>query len=1067
VITATSSGDTSYNGKTATVNQTVAKAAPTFTLASDHGSSVWGQLVTFDVTVKPPYATSAPTGTVTFKDGSTDVCTNVALDGTGHAACQSNNLSPSGSHSISVAYAGDGSYASATSGTISQVVTKASTTTGLTTSNPDGALKSQPITFTATVSPVAPGAGTRTGKVDFKDGTTVVTGCGGVSVAADGTAICTTSTLPNGDRSITAVYLGDSGFNGSTSDPVIQTVGTVGSVTALASSANPAVFGQVVTITATVTKNAPGTPTGTVTFKDGSTTVCPAVTLGADGKATCGPTSFGLGSHSLSAVYSGDNNFRTSTGALTQTVNQANSTAKVASSANPAVSGQPVTFTATVTPTAPGAGSPSGSVTFKDGTTDLCTTVALVSGSATCGPSTAAVGTHSITVVYSGDTNFVGATSAALSQVVNQAATGTGLSTDGTPTVFGQKVTFTATITPAAPGVGTPTGTVTFKDGATDLCTNKAMSGTSATCATTALGAATHSITAVYNGDTNFAGSTSSALSQVVNPAATDTALTGDGTPTVFGQTVTFTAKVSPTAPGAGSPGGTVTFKDGTTDVCTNKAMSGDTATCATSALSVATHSITAVYNGETNFAGSTSAALSQVVNKAATATALASDGTPTVSSQTVTFTATVTPTAPGAGAPTGTVTFKDGATDVCTNAAVTAGKATCATSALGAGSHSMTAVYNGDGSFTTSTSNTVTQVVNKSASSTALASSLNPSASGQSVTFTATVTPTTAGVGTPTGTVTFKDGATALCSTVAMSAGKATCATAGLGAGSHSITAVYNGSGTIAGSTSSALTQTVNAPPAPAPAPARRTGYWMVTENGTVYPFGDAVWRGNALTNSATHLEPTPNGNGYWVVDKTGAVYAFNAPFFGGAAGRLVGDEIVTSLSSTPDGGGYWIFTSKGRAITFGNAVHRDDMAGKPLNAPVIGSVATPTGNGYYMVAADGGVFSFGDARFHGSMGGQHLNAPVMSLVPTADNGGYWLVASDGGIFAFDAPFRGSMGGQPLNAPVTGMVRYGNGYMMVGRDGGIFNFSDKPFAGSLGNNPPSSPVIGVGTLDV
>jgi len=115
--------------------------------------------------------------------------------------------------------------------------------------------------------------------------------------------------------------------------------------------------------------------------------------------------------------------------------------------------------------------------------------------------------------------------------------------------------------------------------------------------------------------------------------------------------------------------------------------------------------------------------------------------------------------------------------------------------------------------------------------------------------------------------------------------------------------------------------------------------------------------------------------------------------------------------------------------------------------------------------VASDGGIFAFGDARFAGSMGGKPLNAPVQSLVPDGDGSGYWLVASDGGIFAFDAPFKGSMGGTRLAKPVTGMVRYGDGYLMVGEDGGIFDFSSLPFAGSLGANPPSRPIVSVAAV--
>jgi len=264
-------------------------------------------------------------------------------------------------------------------------------------------------------------------------------------------------------------------------------------------------------------------------------------------------------------------------------------------------------------------------------------------------------------------------------------------------------------------------------------------------------------------------------------------------------------------------------------------------------------------------------------------------------------------------------------------------------------------------------------------------------------------------------------------------------------------------------------------APPAPdisvLGSSAARSGYWMLEANGAVHPFGTAKSLGDitapiasarAFGVRATKLEPLPQLDGYWIVDSAGRVYAFgNARALGSARGLLPG-ESVTSLSSTPTGEGYWLFTNRGRVFPFGDADSYGDLASTHLQAPVLGSVATPTGAGYYLVAADGGIFSFGDAVFHGSMGAAHLNAPVRGLVPEADGTGYWLVASDGGMFAFDAPFRGSMGGARLNAPVTGMVRYGDGYLMVGTDGGLFDFSDLPFVGSLGGTPSSSPIVSV-----
>ena len=258
--------------------------------------------------------------------------------------------------------------------------------------------------------------------------------------------------------------------------------------------------------------------------------------------------------------------------------------------------------------------------------------------------------------------------------------------------------------------------------------------------------------------------------------------------------------------------------------------------------------------------------------------------------------------------------------------------------------------------------------------------------------------------------------------------------------------------------------TQTTN------PAPGAKGGYWMVGADGKVYGFGTAIKYGDAgITpgSSAVDLEPTPSGNGYWVVDDAGAVASFGDAVYHGAADSqtLRPGEKVTSLSSTPTGKGYWMFTDKGRVLPYGDAVSFGDMSNTRLNAPVLDSIVTPSGKGYYMVAADGGIFSFGDAKFYGSMGGRRLNAPVQSLVPDADGVGYWLVASDGGIFAFDAPFKGSMGGTKLNKPITGMVRYADGYLMVGEDGGIFDFSSSPFAGSLGGHPPARPIVSVAAL--
>ena len=177
-----------------------------------------------------------------------------------------------------------------------------------------------------------------------------------------------------------------------------------------------------------------------------------------------------------------------------------------------------MTFAATVKAAAPGSGTPTGTVTFMDGTTPLGS-VTLSDGHASFKTSSLDAGSHSITVVYSGDDNFLTCTSAVLSQTVNQASTTTSLASSLNPSEYGEEVTFTATVKAVSPGSGTPTGTVTFMDGSNVLGMGT-LSGSVATYSTTGLSVGTHSITAVYSGDTNFITSTSAVLKQKVQKSS-------------------------------------------------------------------------------------------------------------------------------------------------------------------------------------------------------------------------------------------------------------------------------------------------------------------------------------------------------------------------------------------------------------------------------------------------------------------------------------------------------------------------------------------------------------------
>ena len=350
-------------------------------------------------------------------------------------------------------------------------------------------------------------------------GTIVTTGC--------------FNNLGNGQISITANY-----------------VATVNTTTTVASSANPSTFGQAVTFTATVTPASGATkPTGSVQFKvdgaDFGTPVSLAPGTGNTSVATSSSTStlsVAGSPHVITAVYSPTGAFNASTGTLNQTVNKANTSTSLVSSANPSKFGQSVTFTATVVRIPAGSGTPTGTVTFKEGATTLGTGTLNGSGVATFTTSTLSVASHSITAEYGGDGNFNTSTSSALTQVVQKSDTSTALSSSVNPSKFGQSVTFTATVTATAPGQELPRARSSSSMARRLWGRARSTDPARRPCRRQRSPSATHSITAKYLGNSNYNESTSSALSQVVQKADTTTSVTSSANPSKFGQSVTFTA---------------------------------------------------------------------------------------------------------------------------------------------------------------------------------------------------------------------------------------------------------------------------------------------------------------------------------------------------------------------------------------------------------------------------------------------------------------------------------------------------------------------------------------------
>jgi hypothetical protein len=753
----------------------------------------------------------------------------------------------SGIHNVDASYSGDGIYIGSTSNTVPLTAAPVNTSLTLAVSPSTSILSGQPETLTAVLSPYTvgpPTTTTNTEPVNFFSGTTLL----GAGTLSGGIATLTTTALPVGADSVTAIYLGDANYNSSTSTAVTTTVSNI----LLSSSANPSTYTQSVTFTATV----PSGTTGTVTFLDGTSNIgagvisgtaasltlstlsagshnitaklgtdtsnvivqvinkaTPTVTVTTPGASTfggsvtitasvpsgvtgtiaftSGPLSLGSGtivsgavsatttvlappSDVITATYSGDSNYNSATGTVTQIVSKANPTSTLTSSVNPSVVNASVAFTDTL-PT-----NVTGTVSFTSGST-VIGTATVTGGVATVTTSTLQVGGDPITATYSGDSNY-NSSVATLTQTVNKSSPVVTVATSGA-SIFGQSVTITAYVP-----VG-PTGTITITSGGVTLGsgTITASNGT-VTITTTALPIGSDLITATYSGDT-LNNSATGTTTQAVTKATPAVTLTSSLNPSTFGQSVIFTATLPTNATG------TVTFTNGSTALGTAIPLTNGVATVATLILPAGSDSITATYNGDTND-NSATGTLTQVVNKATPVVTVTTPGSSTFGNP-----VTITTTLPVGT--TGTVTITSGGVTLGSGPVnPTTGTVTITTTTLPVGSDPITATYGGDTNNNPATG-TTSQTVNKATPTVGLTSSLNPSNPGQSVTFTATLP------SGPTGTVTFTSGSTVL-GTSTLTSGVATVATTSLPSGSDPITATYNGDGNY-NSATGILTQTVN----------------------------------------------------------------------------------------------------------------------------------------------------------------------------------------------------------------------------------------------------------------
>jgi sugar lactone lactonase YvrE len=784
--------------------------------------------ITFTATLTN--AVNPGAATITFTNNQTTILGTATLNGSGVATFPTTSLAP-GTYSIVASYPSDTNNLAASSAPLLITINKTPTTTTLSpiNSNPSpSATFGTSFTFQATVSNGNSSA-IPTGTVTFSDNNGVSTYTSPAVPLVNGVASYP-ATLSTGTHTITASYTGDTDDAISTSSSttfVVTPLPTATTVTGSSTGNAGALLSLTATVAPTSGTTAVGGPlTGTVEFFDNGVSISgqlPLTTSGGISTATLQISTLSPGTpsatHPITAVYTGtansgnaNSNYANSTSSpFLQVVTQNTTVTTVSSNTNPVVAGKSVTLTAIVVSKGPpGSPTPTGTVEFTLGATILGQ-VSLNSGQATLPlPSLSPGANQAIVATYSGDTNDTGG-SGTFNQTVTIAQTQLTLSTSApSGTLFGNSITFTATLTGNG---GQPGGAINFADGSTPLGGFTPTANGTVTFTTSSLSVGSHIITASYAGDTNDSPTTSSSITEQIQKLPTSMTLVSGSNPGVYTQPITFTATI---ASDNAAPTGTITFQNGTTvigsaPIIANGATASGTATLTLSNLPLGNSSIVATYAGDTNHLNSQSNTIGQQVLQAASVVVTSSNPS-SVAETNVVFTADV------AGVrdllPTGTVTFKDGAAVLGTSAVSAAAGTAAATgvasfpiSTLSPGAHSIVASYSGDTNYQPGNSPAFTQTVIVANTSVSLASSSNPATFGTALTFTSNVTGTG---GSVTGTVTFMDGNTAIGKVAINGSGAATLTTTTLAPGQHTITAVYSGDANNQPNTSSVLQQQV-----------------------------------------------------------------------------------------------------------------------------------------------------------------------------------------------------------------------------------------------------------------
>lgn len=674
-----------------------------------------------------------------------------------------------------------------------------------------------PVTFTSNVTSGTGGA-VPSGTVTF-----AVNGLSFTAPVVSGTASYTTTPtqLDAATYTVQASYSGDGTYKSAQSPAGQLYVGPEASVLS-ASVSTGATLGGTYSVSVTDSSaNGAGQPTGNITLlvQGTSTSLTQALTpgTGATASTTFQVPANTVGKLTLSINCTTSADF-TCYVPYTTTVTVAKATPGMTISYTPnlPVAGQTITLNATVTGVGSGP-TPTGSVTFYDGTTVLSSANLSTSGTVTETGTVPNTPTHSISATYNGDANYNPVSASGSNVPGGNTATTTALTSSATSVAGGQSFTLSIAVTPkTVVNNAQPTGLVQILDNGTVIGTAPALSSGAATYTLSLSTAGSNSLTAYYPGDTNYAASTSPAVVVTVTSGAglaTTTVISASSYAPMFGQTYTLTAAVTPAASNSKTPTGSVVFSQGGDPLATVSLNSQGMASYqlnATQLRDVGTYTYTASYGGDSTFAASSAGTAASVTVIPATASLTASDNPTTVGTGAST-TVSALVLFPGALiSPAGVVqvTVPGVAGAVYTGTLNSTGTNTASVNipipAPPGGTYQLQVVCatNVDFSCPATSVSLTSTAASKIATTTALSASSYAITAGQSVMLTAAVAATPAAGSTPlTGTVTFIAATQGVLGTATVSNGVATFTSASLPAGTYILTADYSGDSNYASS--------------------------------------------------------------------------------------------------------------------------------------------------------------------------------------------------------------------------------------------------------------------------